>query len=92
MRLRTQRTTAAVWRPSCLASGLSACQSGSTEGSGGAGQSGQSGSEAVAEEKPDPVRLSTSFTDPAAVPIDARGDGVDAGRRADRRTRHVRCG
>ena len=74
MRLRAQRTTAACVAAVVLASGLSACQSGSGDDSDGAGQSGQSGrsaSEAVAEEKPEPVRLSTSFTDPAAVPIDA---------------------
>ena len=66
MRLRAQRTTAACVAAVVLATTLSACQSGSSEGPDGTSQSGRSGS----EEKPAAVRLTTSFTDPAAVPID----------------------
>ena len=73
MRLSAQRSTTAWLVAVVLASGLSACQSGSgsgTEGSFDPGETGRSGSEVVAAEKPAPVRLTTSFTDPAAVPID----------------------
>ena len=73
MRLSAQRSTAAWLVAVVLASGLSACQSGSGEGAEGSfdpGETGRSGSEVVAAEKPAPVRLTTSFTDPAAVPID----------------------
>ena len=73
MRVRAQRSAAAWLVAVVLASGLSACQSGSgsgTEGSFDPGETGRPGSEVVAAEKPAPVRLTTSFTDPAAVPID----------------------
>ena len=73
MRLSAQRSTTAWLVAVVLASGLSACQSGSEEGTEGSvdpGETGRSGSEVVAAEKPAPVRLTTSFTDPAAVPID----------------------
>ena len=74
MRLSAQRPTTAWLVAVVLASGLSACQSGSREGAEGSvdpGETGRSGSEVVAAEKPAPVRLTTSFTDPAAVPIDS---------------------
>ena len=65
MRLSVQRTMAACVVAVCLASGLSACQSGSGSSSDG------SSAPAIAEDRPEPVRLTTSYTDAAAVPIDS---------------------
>ena len=69
MRLRALRLMAASVAAVVLTAGLSACQAGSGDAPRGTSQDGRSGAEAV-EAKPDPVRLSTSFADPAAVPID----------------------
>ena len=57
-----------------LAGGLAACTSttGGADGQGGSGGSGGAGASSASETaKPEPVRLATSFTDTAAVPIDA---------------------
>jgi lipoprotein-anchoring transpeptidase ErfK/SrfK len=54
-----------------LAGGLAGC-SPATDGSGGSGGADGPGAASGSESaKPDPVRLATSFTDTAAVPIDA---------------------
>ncbi|MCF6377248.1 Ig-like domain-containing protein [Nocardioides KLBMP 9356] len=53
-----------------LAGGLAACSS-TTDGAAGPGGSGGSGATSGSESpKPEPVRIATSFTDAAAVPID----------------------
>ncbi len=54
-----------------LASGLAACSSATGGSAGSAGSDGPGASSASDTPKPDPIRLSTSFTDAAAVPIDA---------------------
>ncbi len=51
-----------------VAGGLAACTT--PAGSGGSGD-GPAASAASEDQRPDPVRLTTSFDDPAAVPIDA---------------------
>lgn len=62
-----RRTTSALALV-VLAAGLAACTS-ATEGPDGSG--GGPDAQAASEAPAEPVRLSTSFTDPTAVPIDA---------------------
>ena len=54
-----------------LAGGLAACSTASDAPRGSGGADGPGAASGSATAKPDPVRLSTSFTDTAAVPIDA---------------------
>ena len=64
-----QRLTAVAVAALVLASGLSACETAAEDGSDRS--AGGSVSRAAEAEKPEPVRLTTSFGDPTAVPIDA---------------------
>ena len=51
---------------------LAGCSASSGDGSGGEGGAGGPGSPAASgSAKPEPVRITTSFTDPASVPVDA---------------------
>lgn len=50
---------------------LAGCSASSGDGDGGEGAAGGPGSSAASEStEPEPVRITTSFTDPASVPID----------------------
>ncbi|RYB95492.1 hypothetical protein EUA93_14765 [Nocardioides oleivorans] len=69
-----RRRTASALALVALAASLAACSSGgSTDGPDGSDGSGSGpGAQAASDApKPEPVRLSTSFSDPTAVPIDA---------------------
>lgn len=67
--LRAQRNTAACVVAVVLAAGLAACQSG-PQGTPDLPSRSTSAAAAEAEEKPEPVRLTTSFSDAAQVPIE----------------------
>ncbi|MCY7402855.1 MAG: Ig-like domain-containing protein, partial [Nocardioides sp.] len=67
MRLRAQRNTAAWMVAGVLAAGLVACQSGSQDSPERPARSTPS---AAAEEEPEPVRVTTSFSDATQVPIE----------------------
>jgi len=67
--LRAQRNTAACVVAVVLAAGLAACQSGSQDTPDRPSRS-TSAAVAETEEKPEPVRLTTSFSDAAQVPIE----------------------
>lgn len=66
-----RRRTAAVATLLVLSGGLAACSTPAGSGGGAAADLGPGSSSATDAAKPAPVRLTTSFTDPAAVPIDA---------------------
>lgn len=63
-----RRRTAAAATLLALSGGLAACSTPSGSGDGGQGGPGASG--ATEDARPAPVRLTTSFADAAAVPID----------------------
>ncbi|WP_299924030.1 Ig-like domain-containing protein [uncultured Nocardioides sp.] len=65
-----RRTTAAAALLT-LSAGLAACSSGSTPGDDSPGGAEDAPGASQAADPVDPVRLTTSFPDPAAVPIDA---------------------
>ena len=67
----THRRTTAAAALLTLSAGLAACSSGSTPGDDSPGGAQDAPGATQAADPVDPVRLTTSFPDPAAVPIDA---------------------
>jgi lipoprotein-anchoring transpeptidase ErfK/SrfK len=65
------RRTAAAAALLTLSAGLAACSSGSTPGDDSPGGAEDAPGASQAADPVDPVRLTTNFPDPAAVPIDA---------------------